>query len=119
MTRAAVLASPPRRRRSVHEREEYVVLGGAGFVGSRTAAILREHGARVVVVDRNPPPAELSRRGVPWIEADVLVDEVELPPGHVVLALGNGNPRPRWTWTLPLDVALSTARVAPQLAGRD
>jgi dTDP-4-amino-4,6-dideoxygalactose transaminase/nucleoside-diphosphate-sugar epimerase len=119
MTRDAVLAPPPRRRRSARERREYVVLGGAGFVGSRTAAILREQGARVVVVDRNSPPRELARSGIPWVEADVLVDEFELPPGHVVLAIGNGNPRPRWTWTLPLDVALSTARVAPQLAGRD
>jgi dTDP-4-amino-4,6-dideoxygalactose transaminase/nucleoside-diphosphate-sugar epimerase len=107
------------RRGARREWGQYIVLGGAGFVGSRAAAILRRHGARVVVVDRNPPPRELTQTGVAWIDRDVLLDDVELPEGHVLVSLGSGNPRPRWTWTLPLEVALTTARIAPQLAGRD
>ncbi len=95
-----------------------MVVGGAGFVGSSTAAILRRGGAHVTVVDRERPPAQLVAEGAHYLEADVLVDEVAFPAGHVVLALGTGNPRPRWPWTLPLDIAVSAARLAPQLAGR-
>lgn len=95
-----------------------MVVGGAGFVGSSVAAILGRSGGHVTVIDRERPLTQLAVEGARQLEADVLVDEVALPAGHVVLALGNGNPRPRWPWTLLLEIAVSTARLAPQLAGR-
>ena len=70
-------------------------------------------------MDRRPPGEQLRRVGVSWLQRDVLTEGGPLPSGHVVLALGSGNPRPRWPWTLPLDVALTTARIVPSLAGRE
>jgi dTDP-4-amino-4,6-dideoxygalactose transaminase/nucleoside-diphosphate-sugar epimerase len=96
----------------------FVLVGGSGFVGSVTAERLLRGGAAVEVVDRRRPPARLEALGVRWLECDLLVDEVDLPPGHVVVLVGNGSPRPRWPWTLPLDIAVTTARLAPALADR-
>jgi dTDP-4-amino-4,6-dideoxygalactose transaminase/nucleoside-diphosphate-sugar epimerase len=103
------------------EREDcarFVLVGGSGFVGSVAAERLRGAGASVVIIDRRPPPRRLDALGVRWLECDLLVEEIELPPGRVVVLVGNGNPRPRWPWTLPLDIALTTARLTYALADR-
>src|SRR3954454_6002708 len=71
----------------------HVVLGGSGFVGSRTAAILRASGAAVPVVDRRAPPRALLDRGVKWVQRDVLTEAGPLPAGHAVVAIGTGDPR--------------------------
>jgi dTDP-4-amino-4,6-dideoxygalactose transaminase/nucleoside-diphosphate-sugar epimerase len=95
----------------------WVVVGGAGFIGAAVCRRLRAVGETVSVVDVAPPPAGWS--GGSWIAADLLTDEVDLPPGRVVLAYGRSMPRPVRSWTLALDNALATARLAPHLAGRD
>jgi len=100
------------------ERSRFVLVGGSGFLGAVTAERLGRAGAEVAIVDRRPPAAPLGRLGIRWIECDLLVDDVALPEGHVVVVVGNGNPRPRWPWTLPLDIALTTARLTDALAGR-
>jgi dTDP-4-amino-4,6-dideoxygalactose transaminase/nucleoside-diphosphate-sugar epimerase len=90
-----------------------VVVGGAGFVGRAIAA--RPGPARVAVVDARPPrePAAC------FVQADLLEDELVLPPGRVVLAHGSSLPRPRRPWLLPYLNALTTARLSEQLTGRD
>ncbi len=99
--------------------ERFVLVGGSGFVGSVAVERLVEAGASVDIVDRRSPPRRLEALGVRWLECDLLVDEIVLPPGRVVLLAGSGMPRPRWLWTLPLDLALTTARLAPALADRE
>ena len=95
------------------------MLGGAGFVGRAIAAEYLARGRAVTVLDRRPPPAELTGGGARWLDVDVLSDEIpDLPPGDVVLSLGSSDPRPRWPWTLPASNALATARMLPALAGR-
>ncbi|PTA44144.1 DegT/DnrJ/EryC1/StrS family aminotransferase [Micromonospora sp. RP3T] len=98
--------------------DEFVLVGGSGFLGAATAEALLAAGARVTVVDRHPPAG--TNTGAPdWIRVDLLVDDPpELPPGPVVVLLGASEPRPRRPWTLPLDNAISTARLLPRLAGR-
>ncbi|WP_431933477.1 DegT/DnrJ/EryC1/StrS family aminotransferase [Micromonospora sp. RP3T] len=98
--------------------DEFVLVGGSGFLGAATAEALLAAGARVTVVDRHPPAG--TSTGAPvWIRVDLLVDDPpELPPGLVVVLLGASEPRPRRPWTLPLDNAISTARLLPRLAGR-
>lgn len=98
--------------------DEFVLVGGSGFLGAATAEALLAAGARVTVVDRHPPAG--TNTGAPdWIRVDLLVDDPpELPPGLVVVLLGASEPRPRRPWTLPLDNAISTARLLPRLAGR-
>jgi len=96
----------------------FVLVGGSGFIGSVVAERLRCAGASVDVVDRRRPPPRLDPLGIRWLECDLLVDDIDLPPGHVVVLAGNGSPRPRWPWTLPLDIAVTTARLAPALTDR-
>jgi dTDP-4-amino-4,6-dideoxygalactose transaminase/nucleoside-diphosphate-sugar epimerase len=92
----------------------WVVLGGAGFIGSALCRRLHRAGEHVVAVDALAATA-------PWpvVCADLLVDDVRLPAGRVALALGRSTPRPLRPWTLLMDNVLATARIAPQLAGRD
>ena len=98
---------------------EFVLVGGAGFLGTATAEVLLAAGARVTTVDRHPPAEANTAAGLDWIRADLLTAEPpELPPGIVVVLLGASHPRPRHPWTLPLDNAVSTARLLPRLAGR-
>ena len=98
--------------------DEFVLVGGSGFLGAATAEALLAAGARVTVVDRHPP-AGTSTGAPDWIRVDLLADDPpELPPGLVVVLLGASEPRPRRPWTLPLDNAISTARLLPRLAGR-
>ncbi|MFI2710376.1 aminotransferase class I/II-fold pyridoxal phosphate-dependent enzyme [Micromonospora sp. NPDC018662] len=98
--------------------DEFVLVGGSGFLGTATAEALLAAGARVTTVDRHPP-AGTSTGAPDWIRVDLLVDDPpELPPGTVVVLLGASEPRPRRPWTLPLDNAISTARLLPRLAGR-
>jgi len=99
--------------------ERFVLVGGAGFVGMTLAVILRSCGVSVTVVDRDRPGPGALAAGVDHIQAELLTDDVELPEGHVVLLIGNSDPRPRWPWTLPLDTAFGTARLLPQLDGRE
>jgi dTDP-4-amino-4,6-dideoxygalactose transaminase/nucleoside-diphosphate-sugar epimerase len=99
--------------------EQHVVIGGRGFVGSALVERLARSGARVTVVDRVPPPSGDRPGRVQWIEADLLVDDVEIPAGRVHLVAGASMPRPRRPWTLVLDNALAAARLAPSLVGRD
>jgi dTDP-4-amino-4,6-dideoxygalactose transaminase/nucleoside-diphosphate-sugar epimerase len=108
----------PLRSGAATAMPEWVVIGGAGFIGSSVAALLPRHGASVTIVDRVPPRPDLLGAEVRSAEIDLLVDDCELPPGDVVLVVGSGNPRPRWPWTIPLEIVLTTARIAPQLAGR-
>ncbi|QLQ38339.1 aminotransferase class I/II-fold pyridoxal phosphate-dependent enzyme [Micromonospora robiginosa] len=99
--------------------DEFVLVGGSGFLGTATAQALLADGARVTTVDRHPPAETTTAAGLAWIRADLLTDDPpELPPGIVVVLLGASEPRPRRPWTLPLDNAVSTARLLPRLAGR-
>jgi dTDP-4-amino-4,6-dideoxygalactose transaminase/nucleoside-diphosphate-sugar epimerase len=107
--------APPELR---GDGRRFVLVGGSGFVGTALAGVLRAAGAEVLIVDRRRPPGRTSALGVSWVDCDLLVDEIVLPPGDVVVLVGNGNPRPRWLWTLPLEIALTTARLAPALADR-
>jgi dTDP-4-amino-4,6-dideoxygalactose transaminase/nucleoside-diphosphate-sugar epimerase len=92
---------------------DWVVIGGAGFVGRAICHTLLERGDRVTAIDVNAPPD-----GVHWLEVDVLTEDVELPAGRVILAQGSSMPRPLRPWTLVLDNAMSTARLRRQLGGR-
>ena len=99
--------------------DDFVLVGGSGFLGTEVALELLARGATVTSVDRAAPPGATAAAGIGWLRADLLTDEPpELPPGIVVLLIGAGDPRPRRSWTLPLDIALSTARLLPALAGR-
>ncbi|MFI5835249.1 aminotransferase class I/II-fold pyridoxal phosphate-dependent enzyme [Micromonospora sp. NPDC051300] len=99
--------------------DEFVLVGGSGFLGTATAQALLAAGARVTTVDRHPPAEANTAAGLAWIRADLLTDDPpELPPGLVVVLLGASEPRPRRPWTLPVDNAVSTARLLPRLAGR-
>lgn len=95
--------------------EPRLVVVGGGFVGRAVAARARARGAQVELVDRRAGPPELGT----WHELDVLVDDVALPPGRVVLSIGDSNPRPRRGWECVLTNAMTAARVAPHLDGRD
>jgi dTDP-4-amino-4,6-dideoxygalactose transaminase/nucleoside-diphosphate-sugar epimerase len=83
--------------------------------------LLRRHGREVVIVDLLEPHPGV-RDGVRWLPRDLLIDNLNdkdgLPPGHVVLLTGTSESRPRWTWTLPLEIALSTAKILPALRNR-
>jgi dTDP-4-amino-4,6-dideoxygalactose transaminase/nucleoside-diphosphate-sugar epimerase len=98
--------------------DRFVLVGGAGFVGTAATAVLRERGAHVAVVDRRPPQRHPDDAAVTWIECDLLTDRIDLPEGRVVILVGNGDPRPRWPWTLALDIVVTTARLLPALQGR-
>src|SRR6185437_555346 len=93
---------------------DWVVVGGAGFVGRAVCDHLLERGDSVSVIDVNPPV-----QGVRWLPGDVLTDDLLLPPGRVILAQGSSMPRPLRPWTLAMDNAMSTARLRRQLAGRE
>jgi dTDP-4-amino-4,6-dideoxygalactose transaminase len=93
------------------------LVGGSGRVGMHLTSVLLDAGRPVFVVDRRPPEAAADS-GVSWVSGDLLTDDVTLPAGQVVLLLGAGDPTPRWPWTVPLDVALTTARLLPRLTGR-
>lgn len=95
--------------------EAWVVVGGAGFLGTHIIRELAHRGHRVALLDR-VEPAEPVKAALTL--ADLLVDPVVLAPGHVVLAHGKGPRRPVRPWTLVLSNALSTARLAPQLGDR-
>lgn len=92
----------------------WVVAGGAGFVGAAVCRQLTASAAEVTSLDLHPPPP-----GVVHQPVDLLADKLCLPPGRVVLAFGRSTPRPVHPWTLALDNAVTTARLAPSLAGRD
>ncbi|WFE37241.1 aminotransferase class I/II-fold pyridoxal phosphate-dependent enzyme [Micromonospora sp. WMMD998] len=99
--------------------DQFVLVGGSGFLGTATADALLAAGAQVTTVDRHPPAEAHTAAGLDWIPVDLLTDDPpELPPGIVVVLLGASEPRPRRPWTLPLDNAVSTARLLPRLAGR-
>jgi dTDP-4-amino-4,6-dideoxygalactose transaminase/nucleoside-diphosphate-sugar epimerase len=92
----------------------WVVTGGAGFVGSAICRRLHDAGEDVVAIDAVASAS-------PWraLERDLLVDDATLPEGRVVLALGSSNPRALRPWTLALDNAITTARLARGLRGRE
>jgi dTDP-4-amino-4,6-dideoxygalactose transaminase/nucleoside-diphosphate-sugar epimerase len=95
----------------------WVVLGGAGFVGSAVRARLHAEKGAVSVLDVVRPRELLP--GESYLACDLRTDQAALPPGHVVLAFGRSMPRPVRPWTLVLDNALTTARLGRALAGRD
>ena len=96
-----------------------VLIGGAGFIGTAVTRILHERGVNVAVVDRRRPRHRADSDAVRWIPCDLLMDELTLPDGRLVVILtGNADPRPRWPWTLPLDIAVTTGRLLPQLRDR-
>src|SRR5690349_3563657 len=96
----------------------FVLVGGAGTLGSLLARELLAMNFGVSIVDSHPPLSDLQTRGVTWLAADLLTEEVILPPGDVVILLGSEKPHPRWLWTLALDGAVATARLLPGLAAR-
>lgn len=78
------------------------VLIGGGSAGQRLAGLLA------------------ARQTVSLLDDDLLSGVPDaLPAGEVYLLLATGDPEPRWAWTLPLDVLVTTARLAPLLEGRD
>jgi dTDP-4-amino-4,6-dideoxygalactose transaminase/nucleoside-diphosphate-sugar epimerase len=91
----------------------WVVVGGAGFIGGAACRRLHAAGETVVAIDSFPTPTAWEST-----RADLLVDRILLPAGRVVLAHGSSNPRLHRPWTLVMDNALATARLAPQLTGR-
>jgi dTDP-4-amino-4,6-dideoxygalactose transaminase/nucleoside-diphosphate-sugar epimerase len=93
---------------------QWVVVGGAGFIGRALCRRLDEAGEELVAVD-----ALETRATRETVQADLLADSIVLPPGRIVLTLGQSNPRPLRSWTLALDNAIATARIAPQLGDRD
>src|SRR5215217_270955 len=95
----------------------FVLVGGAGFVGTAATSFLRKGGAHVTVIDRRPPRRHADA-AITWIKCDLLTDRIHLPEGRVVILVGNGDPRPRWPWTLALDIVVTTARLLPALQGR-
>ncbi|HEY1916961.1 MAG TPA: aminotransferase class V-fold PLP-dependent enzyme [Streptosporangiaceae bacterium] len=81
---------------------KFVVLGGAGVIGRTITSALLGAGHDVTVID-----------------ADVLTDELPpMPAGEVVILLGSARRRPRWPWLVPVDSALATCRILPQIEGR-
>ncbi len=98
-------------------RGEFVLVGGSGPVGRRLIALLSAAGADITVIDPVPPHPDDPHR-VTWLPGDLLSDDISLPPGVVVLLLGEGE-SPRWPWRAPLEVAVPTARLLPALEGRD
>lgn len=95
--------------------DRFVLVGGSGFLGTAVAEELLSRGAAVTSLDRVAP----SDPALDWVAADLLHDELpELPPGIVVVLLGASDPRPRRPWTLPVDNAVTTARLLPRLRGR-
>jgi dTDP-4-amino-4,6-dideoxygalactose transaminase/nucleoside-diphosphate-sugar epimerase len=97
--------------------EAWIVLGGASPLGCAITAHLLGRGERIVVVDTEPPPYADPR--VSWLPCDVLLEDVELPPGPLVLLSdidGTETPRP---WAAPYRTALPVARLLPQLRERD
>lgn len=97
-------------------RRTFVLVGGAGFIGTAVTDVLRDSGAQVVVVDRRRPQ-RAQDPGVRWVDCDLLTDDVVLPDGELVILAGSGDPRPRWSWTLPMDIAVTTARLLPAVRG--
>jgi dTDP-4-amino-4,6-dideoxygalactose transaminase/nucleoside-diphosphate-sugar epimerase len=102
--------------------EPLILVGGSGFIGTAITPLLLQDGRQVVIIDRLRPRCD-AHPALRWVPCDLLTDDLAgdgaLPPGHVVLLAGNGDPRPRWTWTLPLDIAVTTARLLPALRNRD
>lgn len=94
---------------------QWVVVGGAGFVGSACCRRLRQHGQTPVVVDLQAPPEHPGLA----VCTDLLTEDVVLPAGRVLFAAGRSLPRPVRPWTLALDNVLATARLLPQLADRE
>jgi dTDP-4-amino-4,6-dideoxygalactose transaminase/nucleoside-diphosphate-sugar epimerase len=102
-------------RHKKHGRpDSVVVVGGSGFIGTAVARALLAGGADVTVVDRAPPRIDAA-----WLPSDLLMDVPELPAGRVVVTVGVSDPRPAWRWTLPLDNAVTTARLLPALEHRE
>jgi dTDP-4-amino-4,6-dideoxygalactose transaminase/nucleoside-diphosphate-sugar epimerase len=100
-----------------------VVVGGAGFVGSAITRALIERGRDVLVIDRHDESRVRAAGVVPdaarYQRSDVLIDPVTLPEGRVILAHGISQPRIAHPWQLVQANAWSTARLLPQLHGRD
>jgi dTDP-4-amino-4,6-dideoxygalactose transaminase/nucleoside-diphosphate-sugar epimerase len=91
-----------------------VVVGGSGFIGTAIARALLDAGGEVTIVDRAPPRVDAA-----WLPSELLMDVPALPSGRVVVVVGVSNPRPAWPWTLPLDNAVTTARLLPELEHRE
>jgi dTDP-4-amino-4,6-dideoxygalactose transaminase/nucleoside-diphosphate-sugar epimerase len=102
------------RERKRARSEPVVVVGGSGFIGTSVVRELLAGGADVTIVDRAPPQVDAA-----WLRSDLLMNVPELPSGKVLIMVGASNPRPAWPWTLPLDNALTTARLLPRLEGRE
>jgi dTDP-4-amino-4,6-dideoxygalactose transaminase/nucleoside-diphosphate-sugar epimerase len=100
----------------MHKAERWVLVGGSGLVGSHIASRLVDQGRQVVVVDKQPP-AEAT--GVEYCALDLLTDDVVIPEGRVVVLAGSAEPFPAQPWTLALDIAVTSARLARALTGRD
>jgi dTDP-4-amino-4,6-dideoxygalactose transaminase/nucleoside-diphosphate-sugar epimerase len=95
-----------------------VLVGGSGALGVHLAKAMASSGHRVIVVDGSAPVSLRISPTMRWIEADLLADDVSLPDGRVVLLHGNSDHRMESPWRLALDNAITTARLAPALFGR-
>jgi dTDP-4-amino-4,6-dideoxygalactose transaminase/nucleoside-diphosphate-sugar epimerase len=94
----------------------WVVVGG-GFLGLAVAGRLYDAGIPVRVLDRRPLPQDCP---VPARILDVtLADDLALPAGRIVLALGDPDPVQSWPWRVVYGNVFPTARLAAHLAGRD
>ena len=98
--------------------DRWVLVGGSGFLGTAVARRLVAGGLHVTVVDRHRPRRAV-RDDVDWIQIDLLEEEPVLPPGRVVVLTGSSDVPPVWQWTSALDNAVTMARLAPALVGRD
>ena len=104
----AAMSDDLRSERTATSSDGVVLVGGSGSIGRALTPLLRGAGTKVTVLDRHCPLDP----DVGWVECDLLVDDVLLPPGDVVVLPGaddSGGCRP---WRLALDLAVTAARLA-------
>ena len=54
--------------------DDFVLIGGSGFLGTEVALALLAEGARVTSVDRAAPPEATTAAGIGWLRADPLTE---------------------------------------------
>jgi len=92
----------------------FILIDGDGDFSQSISTALHVAGCAVTIVGLSRPP-QLTDQAMRWIEIDLLTEHLVLPDGEVVILTGCSDREPRWTWTLPLQIALTTARILPAL----